>query len=277
MEKKIFVLLGLLTLSAIFLALAASLPGGLLFNVIKIPLLIIALVLDVLAFSSRYYTYLMLPLFDQRKQNVVLSAEQPYWLSTTSDSIMTKQGDDFVATMYINIPLYISSTEMSDEEKLAFSKQVSSLVGISKEPVRFTTELYVMNKDSYIQQLRDMISGVENEESALEQKGASPNDLERARGKLSMWRKMLDNVSKATSLELVSFASLSARGTKEFEAINLAQQKAKELMSGIGALLGVSPNIVTGNDLLKFVEPEFLIPYSTISEQISKNIQEQVI
>ena len=277
MEKKIFVLLGLLTLSAIFLALAASLPGGLLFNVIKIPLLIIALVLDVLAFSSRYYTYLMLPLFDQRKQNVVLSAEQPYWLSTTSDSIMTKQGDDFVATMYINIPLYISSTEMSDEEKLAFSKQVSSLVGISKEPVRFTTELYVMNKDSYIQQLRDMISGVENEESALEQKGASPNDLERARGKLSMWRKMLDNVSKATSLELVSFASLSARGTKEFEAINLAQQKAKELMSGIGALLGVSPNIVTGNDLLKFVEPEFLIPYSTISEQISKNIQEQVV
>ena len=277
MEKKVFVLLGLLALSAVFLALAASLPGGALFSIIKIPLLLIAMVLDVLAFSSRYYTYLMLPLFNQRKRNVVLSTEQPYWLSTTSDSIMKKDGEDFIATMYINIPLYASSTEMGDDEKIAFSKQVSSLVGISKEPVRFTTELYVMNKDSYIQELRDTISSVENEESALAQKGASQSSLERVRGKLSMWRRMLDNVSKGTSLELISFASLSARGTKEFEAINLAQQKSKELMSGIGALLGVSPNIVTGDGLLKFVEPEFLIPYSTISEQISKNIQEQVI
>lgn len=277
MENKIFVFLGLLALSAVFLALAASLPGGMLFSAIKMPILLLALVLDVLAFSSRYYTYLMLPLFEQRKRNVVLSTEQAYWLSTTSDSIMTKVGEEFVATMYINIPLYISSTEMSDDEKLEFSKQISSLVGISKDPVRFTTELYVMNKDTYIQQLRDMISGVENEESTLIQKNAGANELERVRGKLSMWRKMLDNVSKGTSLELISFASLSAKGGKEFEAINIAQLKAKELMAGIGALLGVSPSIVTGNDLLKFVEPEFLIPYSTISEQISKNIQEQVI
>jgi hypothetical protein len=277
MENKIFVFLGLLALSAVFLALATSLPGGTLSSIIKIPILFIALVLDVLAFSSRYYTYLMLPLFEQRRRNVVLSTEQAYWLSTTSDTIMTKEGEEFVATMYVNIPLYISSTEMNDDEKLAFSKQVSSLVGISKDPVRFTTELYVMNKDSYIQQLRDRINEVENEESALLQKNATQNELERVRGKLSMWRKMLDNVSKGTSLELISFASLSARGSKEFEAINVVQLKAKELISGIGALLGVSPNIVTGTDLLKFVEPEFLIPYSTISEQISKNIQEQVV
>ncbi len=277
MEKKVLVFLGLLALSAVFLALAASLPSGLIFSIIKVPLLFLALLLDVLAFSSRYYTYLMIPFFEQRRRNVVLSTEQPYWISTTSDSIMTKVGEEFIATMYINIPLYISSTEMNDDEKLAFSKQISALVGISKDPVRFTTELYVMNKDSYIQQLRDMISGVENEESALLAKEASQSELERVRGKLSMWRKMLDNVSKATSLELASFASLSARGSKEFEAINIAQLKAKELMSGIGALLGVSPNIVIGNDLLKFVEPEFLIPYSTISEQISKNIQEQVV
>ena len=105
MEKKMFVLFGLLALSAVFLALAASLPGGLLFSILKIPLLLIAIVFDVLAFSSRYYTYLILPLFEQRKRNVVLSTEQAYWLSTTSDAIMTKEGDDFVATMYINIPL----------------------------------------------------------------------------------------------------------------------------------------------------------------------------
>ena len=229
MEKKVLVFLGLLALSAVFLALAASLPSGLIFSIIKVPLLFLALLLDVLAFSSRYYTYLMIPFFEQRRRNVVLSTEQPYWISTTSDSIMTKVGEEFIATMYINIPLYISSTEMNDDEKLAFSSN-NALFGISKDPVRFTTELYVMNKDSYIQQLRDMISGVENEESALLAKEASQSELERVRGKLSMWRKMLDNVSKATSLELASFASLSARGSKEFEAINNSPAEGKELM-----------------------------------------------
>jgi hypothetical protein len=75
----------------------------------------------------------------------------------------------------------------------------------------------------------------------------------------------------------MSFASLSVRASKEFDAINLAQQKAKELMTGVGALFGISPNIVVGDALLKFVEPEFMIPFSTVSEQINKNILEQVI
>jgi hypothetical protein len=277
MDKKIFVFLGFLAVSVIFLSIAVSLPGGLLFGIVKLVFLALALVLDVVAFSSRYYSYMIIPFLNQRTRNVVLSSEQPYWLSITSDSIIKKDGDDFIATVYINIPLYQSATEMSDEEKLSFSRQVSSLIGLSKDPVRYTTELYVMNKDAYIQQLRDTIGSIENEESVLLQKNAGQSDVERVRGKLSMWRKMLDNVSKSTSLELMSFASLSVRASKEFDAINLAQQKAKELMTGVGALFGISPNIVVGDALLKFVEPEFMIPFSTVSEQINKNILEQVI
>ena len=277
MDKNIFLFIGLLSVSVLLLLLAVSLPNGLLMGIVKIFLLIISLLVDVTAFSSRYYSYMLLPMFKQRRRNIILSNESPYWLSTTSDSIIKKDGDEFVATAYINIPLYMSATEMSDEEKISFSRQVSALVGISSDPVRFTTELYVMNKDSYIEELRDMISNIENEESAMTEKNSSKSELERVKGKLSMWRKMLENVSKGTALELMSFASLSARGSKEYEAVALVQQKARELMSGIGATFGVSPNIVLDKELLKFVEPEFLIPYSTISEQISTNIQEQVI
>ena len=276
MEKKIFLFFGFIALSAVFLVIAITPISGVIFGVVKLMLLIIALLLDVLAFSSRYYSYLIIPILEQRRTNVVLSVEQPYRLSTTADSIISKEGDEFIATVYINIPLYRSATEMNDEEKLAFSRQVSTLVGMSKEPARFTTVLYVMNKDAYIQQLRDTINLIENEESILIQKNADKSEIDRARGKLSMWHKMLDNVSKCLSLELMSFASLSARGAKEFEAISIAQQRARELMAGMGALFGVSPNIVTGDELLKFIEPDSLIPYSTISEQISKNIQEQV-
>jgi hypothetical protein len=70
---------------------------------------------------------------------------------------------------------------------------------------------------------------------------------------------------------------VSAVGSKEYEAVSIAQQKAREIMSGIGSVFGVTPSIITGPGLLKFVEPEALIPFSTVTEQINKEVQEQVI
>ena len=87
----------------------------------------------------------------------------------------------------------------------------------------------------------------------------------------------MDNIGSVTSYELFSYACVSASGMKEFEASSLAQQKAKELMAAIGATFGVSPSIVTGTELLKLVEPEYLIPVSTMHEKINKDIQEEVI
>jgi len=278
MEQKLIIFMVFLIIAFVFLAAAASIPNAnILFGIIKIIFLIIAIFFSILAFASRYYTYLIIPLFKQHSKNLVLSTENAYWLSASNDAILRKEGDDFLATAIINIPLYTSSTEMSIEERLNFARQVGRLVSVTSYPMRITAQLYVMNKDSYIQKLRDTISSVENSEAKLTQDGAPSSEISKVHGALAMWKKMLDNVSKASSLELASFATISARGVKEYEAVNIVHQKAMEIMSGIGATLGILPNIIVGNDLLKFVEPEFLIPYSTISEQISKNIQEQVI
>jgi hypothetical protein len=276
MDQKLLVFIGFLMLSAILMVIAAVIPAGLIFIIPKLLLILLGVLFDVLAFASRYYSYLIIPLFKQRSKNVVISDQSPYWLSSGGECIVRKISDDYMATAYINIPLYVSASEMDEEEKLRFANQVGRLVGLSKEPVRFTTELYLMNKDVYIQKLKDNIVQMENEEATLLSNKSPLGPLEHVRGKLAMWKKMLDNVSVETSFELGSFAALSATGVKEFEAVSLVQQKARELMNGIGATLGVAPFMVTGNDLLKYVEPEYLIPYSTITEQISQNIQHQV-
>ncbi|MGA2800730.1 MAG: hypothetical protein ABSE71_05405 [Candidatus Micrarchaeaceae archaeon] len=276
MNPKVLVLIGFMALSIVFIAIAVALPHGTLYVVPKLILMALAVLFDVLAFASRYYTFLILPFARQRKKNIVISDQTPYWLSSTGESIIRREAQDFIATVYINIPIYVSASEMTDEEKARFTMQVSRLVGLSKEPVRFTAELYLMNKDSYIQKLKDTISRIEDDEAKLvEQKKESP-ELEHLRGELSMWRKMLDNVSSYTSYELGTFAAVSARGVKESEAISFAQQRARELMSGIGTVLGVSPNIVVGNEILKYVEPEYLIPYSTITEQIARIVRQEV-
>ncbi len=276
MNPKILVFLGFLGLSVATIGIDAIIPTTSLTAIPKVLIFALAIFFDILAFASRYHTYLILPLVRQHSRHVIINAQTPYWLSTTGDCIIRKLGDQFVATVYINIPLYISSSEMTDEEKLAFTTQVSRLVGVSKEPVRFTTELYLMNKDDYIQKLKDNINTMENEQAKMMEANAGERDLEHVKGKLSMWRKMLENISKNVSYELGSFAAISGKGTKEFEAITVAQQKARDLMAGISATLGVPPNIMVGNEILKYVEPEHLIPYSTITEEIEQNIEQQV-
>lgn len=278
MNPKVFLLIGFLALSLAMMGIATVLPNTLIYQPVRTVLLIFAVFFDVLAFASRYYTYLLAPLVKQRKKDVIINDQPPYWVSSTGDCIVRKDGNLYTATAYINIPLYVSASEMSDEEKFRFSMQVSRLVGISKDPVRFTSELYLMNKDEYIQQLKDNVNAMEMEEANLSDPNskATAAEKEHVKGKLSMWRHMLESVSKDVSFELGSFATISAKGVKEFEAISIVQQKARELMNGIASTLGVSPNIVVGNDILKYIEPEFLIPYTTITEQISRNIQQQV-
>lgn len=277
MVNYIGMFVGLIAASAVLMGVVALAPAVFIPSYIKVILFIVSLMLDAMAFTSRYYSYILGPLFRQRKRHLVLSNENPYWLAQSGDTILRKSGDEFVATVYISVPVYRSATEMEDEEKLDFAQQISRLVGLSKNPARYTTELYVMNKDSYIQKLRERINVTENEEADLQAKDAPKSELDRVRGKLAMWRNMLDSISSSFSFELSTYITVSARGVKEYEASSLAQQNAKELMSGVGSIFGVPPSIITGQDLLRFVEPEYLIPISTVTEQISKNIQEQVI
>ena len=70
---------------------------------------------------------------------------------------------------------------------------------------------------------------------------------------------------------------LSAKGLNEFETISVAQQKAREFISGIGTIFGVPPTMITGSEILRFIEPEFQLPYSTIAESITKGIEAEVI
>ena len=123
MVNKKLVFLGLLGSSCLLLAFAVAIPGvGVITSIIKLLLLLIAIVMDLVAFMSRQYSYIILPLLGQRNRNVVLSTEEPYRLSSSSDSILQQNGETFTATVYINIPLYSSSTEMSDAREARLHK-----------------------------------------------------------------------------------------------------------------------------------------------------------
>ena len=235
MDQKIF-LFGILVIAAFALIIAGALiPSQILPYPIKIIIYIIAIFLDVLAFATRYYTYIMMPLFKQRKKNITLDVQEPYWIAGSNDAIVRKIGEEFIATTFILIPLYRSATEMSVDEKLSFGAQIGRLISINTEPVRYSTQLHVMDKEAYLSSIRDSLNMSENEIIELTQKNASQHEIDNAKGRTTMWRNMMERMSIEQSFELVLYASVSASGTKEYEATSIVQQRARDLMSGISS------------------------------------------
>lgn len=277
MDNKILLFLGLLFGSFVCIALAAVAPPQVFPGPLKVLLLFVGMVFDVGAFASKYYAGMILPMIKQHRRSVVLSEENAYRLSESGDAILTKSGDEFVATVYATIPIYRSGTEMTPEERLDFGKQVGRLISVNKEPARFSTQMRIMNKDYYIESIRDTIESTENELVSLTQKGAPASETEHLRGRVEMWRNILDGVGRVQSLELINYASVSASGSNEFEAVSMAQQRARELISGISTTLGITPLMAVGDELRKFIEPEYMIPFTTVSEEITKKVEEEVI
>ncbi len=264
-------------LSIGFVVTGAVLPSSQIPQAVKLLIFILGLGFSILAILSRNYSEFLIKILAQHRREVVLNDSVPYILSTNQDSIIVRSGEDYIATVYIQIPIYKSSTEMTSIEKVEFSKMVGRMVGQSKDTARYTTGMFVMNKDLYIQQLHDSIIQAENEEDELAQANAPKLKMERAKGKLSMWKNILDGVNSTISFDQISYISVSAKGSNEFEAVSIVQQKAKEFISGIGTIFGIPPTMITGTEILRFIEPEFQLPYSTMAERIAKSVEEEVI
>lgn len=233
-------------------------------------LAIIALVIILVAFTSKDYNYLFRPIMNNKGRNLVLNENEAFILSSSGTAILKREGEYVYASAFVKIPLYKSSTEMNKEEKLDISRLFSRILTLSKNPIKLSSQLYVINKDEYIARLRSMLNETEDKYRTIQnlESGQSTSALERVRGELSMWRNILDSVSKSHSQSLILYAMVSGLGNNEEEATNIAYQRAEELAGGISTILGVDAYIATGEDILTLVEPEYMIPQETVSERI---------
>ena len=84
-----------------------------------------------------------------------------------------------------------------------------------------------------------------------------------------MWHNLIDSISKIDSFSAISYVAVTAKGGSQEEAINMALQKANEVAAGINSTYGVIADIITTPEIFTLLEPEYIIPYSSISRQIS--------
>ena len=253
--------------SLVLLLFSTLAPG----YILRFVLVLFALISDVIAFSTRFYTYIFMPIFRMKGRRIVLKGEEAFVLAPGGNAIVVRDGADVYATAFVKIPIYRSSTEMSDEEKVEFARLFGRVMTLSKTPVKITTQVYIIDKDEYLNKIRSKLNDAEENYQKLSLDKSSPqNLLDRAKGEVTMWQNMLENIGKAKSRMQVSYAMVTALGGNEEEAINLATQRAEELAAGIGAIYGVTASLANAADILTFIEPDHAIPFSSISEEMKQ-------
>lgn len=236
---------------------------------IKFIFAILALLTDMIAFSTKYYAYLFVPFIQMKSRTITLSDEEAFMMAPSGNAIIVRNSSGVFASAFVRIPSYRSATEMSQEEKVDFSRLFSRAVTLMKTPVKFATQLYVINKDAYIGNIRGKLNEAEERyQNIATGKDAQKSDSERVKGEVTMWHNLYDSVSKTKSQALEAYAMVTAQGGNDEEATNLALQQADEIATGISAVFGIGASVVEGDELLKFVEPDHMIPSVTISEQI---------
>ncbi len=251
----------------LFTVLMGLVPASL--SLVALVLAILALAASVLAFAAKDYYYMFNPIVRMKHMTAVIDSGEPFYMSPNGNSIIVRDENEVYATSFIKVPVYSSSTEMSDEEKLNFTSLFARLVSISKNPIRLSSQLNSINKDEYMSRITAKLNESEQRYNTLQNDKATPaKELDRVKGEVTMWRNMFDNVSRSNSQELNLYASITAVGNTEDEAINLSSLRAEEVAAGISATLGVTATIATGNDILVFIEPDYMIPPATITEMM---------
>lgn len=244
-------------------------------SAIHIPILngvlaIVALFVALAAFLTKNYFYLFNSIIKKKGKNLVLSSTEAFAFSSSGNAIIRREKENVYASCFVKIPIYRSATEMTKDEKINLSKLFGRILTLSKVPMRLSAQLYFVNKDEYATKLRNMLNEAEEKYREVQSSGGAGQQaaMERARGIVTMWRDLLDNVTSSHSKALALYAMVSALGGNDEEATNIAYQKAEELAGGISATLGVNASVATGNEILTFIEPDYMIPRETVTERV---------
>lgn len=239
---------------------------------IKLGLTALALIVDMVAFSTRFYSYIFFPFLRAKNGTIVLNKDEQFIISPLGNSLIVREGSKVYATAFVKIPIYRSATEMSDDEKIDFARLFGRIATISRNPFMLTSQVYAINKDDYINRIREKMNEAEEKyQNITSEKNLQQSTVERIKGEVTMWHNLLDSILRAQSQALVSYITVTAEAGNEEEATTLASQRADEISAGISSILGVTAAIATGPEILLLTQPEYLIPFSAASSQMQQS------
>ena len=247
-----------LLLSFVAMAFTLFIP-----NFIKFILILISGAFAYLAYFSFKFDYLATALLSQKSKRVKTGGQR-YWFSSTGDTLVTKIGNSFYASVFLRLHSYSSYTEKTDEEKVEFARLWEKAIGSSEQPISFSSMIVYINRESYISTLNERLLRAQNKYEEAKQKGAKDEEMERLKGEVAMWKNILEHIKAAPSRNQLNIVIITQKGENEEAAVANVKSTASNLALNLSAILGIEVTQLNQHEIEACIEAEKIMPSNEV-------------
>lgn len=245
------------------LAYGALGAGGvfLLFATQFAPIALLSIVCALLAYMFYRWGNIYVPFLVFQKKEI----QVPYIfeVSPAEDAVFKQVGDDYVATVFLNLDVYETMTNKNSEEVNDYAHYFERSISSVKDPIKISTILYERDMGRYAKAIEEKKAALEDKIAAERQKKkADPRIIEVLEREKLMWERRLEGLYKSTerprAVEYI--VATSAFGPSRDAALSAAKTRAREIKATFAGGMSVNVDELTRNRMRSCFEWEFLSP-----------------
>ena len=248
MGKERQITVALLVLSGVLLAIL-FITGG--FGQLNAIIIIAAAFCATSALVIFKYGYWIVP-FITKKVRVIDVIEDP----------PERIADKYYASVFLHVKIYDSVTEKSDDEKQGFMDLWERAVSGLKFVTKFTLASIVKDLTKYEESIEAKKAAAQLKLAGEREKpDADPTLIERYEREIIMWDSMLSRISVGDKpISNFVFIMTTGSGTTPEQAQAVAKAQANDIKSTISTTLGVEVALLTGEEMRKCFDWEYMVP-----------------
>ena len=207
------------------------------------------------------YGYLIIPFLTQRS-HIVQIFEGGYEIPPAQDVIIKNVGGRYYASAFLGIKIYETTTDKSPEENMVYSEYFERAISSVKFPVKFAMMVYVIDISHHRRELETKYAEAQLKLSREREK-PEPDvlKLDRYEKEVAMYEAQLNRlIAGFKPMGAIIYAMTTASGITKEAAVAEVKIQASQLRSTLANALNVEIVNLTGDEMLKCFEWEYMVP-----------------
>ncbi len=205
--------------------------------------------------------YLFVPALTKRMR--IVEFRDNYEIPPGQDVIVKRSGGKYHASSFMQVLVYDSVTEKSEEDKALLVEYFERAISNMRNVIKLGIITSVVDVSKYTNELKGKRSELETQKARIANSEGSANeaDMVRLEREITAINRQLDRLTKGERpMEVISYAMTTASSHSKEDAIAKVKNQAKEMSSIISNSLNVEVLPLVGEDMKKCFEWEYAIP-----------------
>ncbi len=190
------------------------------------------------------WSHIYVPMFMGKR---VIRTKDAFSFSPAHDAVVRKEGEDYIATIYLALDVYETMTAKSENQIYDYAGYFERVLSSFNDPIKISTILYESDMSRYLDELHQLKGDVEMKIANAK----SEREREVLEREKIMWEKRIESLYKYPKkpLSVYYVVSVSAKGYSVDSAVAAARNRASEVKAVFSSGLSLSVSELAGKKM----------------------------